>query len=62
MNVAAPAPARILIVEDEVAIRELLIVNLAHAGHTVIEAVDAAEAIRQIDVQRPDLQIGRAHV
>lgn len=57
MNVAAPAPARILIVEDEVAIRELLIVNLAHAGHTVIEAANAAEASSQIGTQRPDLLI-----
>lgn len=57
MNAAVSAPARILIVEDEAAIRELLVVNLSHAGHTVIEAVDAAEAIRQIDVQRPDLLV-----
>lgn len=57
MNVAAPAPARILIVEDEVAIRELLVVNLSHAGHTVIEAANAAEASSQIGTQRPDLLI-----
>ncbi|MDO4681559.1 MAG: phosphate regulon transcriptional regulator PhoB [Lautropia sp.] len=57
MNAAVSAPARILIVEDEAAIRELLVVNLTHAGHTVIEAVDAAEAIRQIEVQRPDLLV-----
>ena len=47
--------ARILIVEDEPAIRELVSVNLRHAGYTVSEA-DTAEAARiQIDNRLPDL-------
>ncbi len=38
--------ARILIVEDEPAIRELVAVNLRHAGY-LVEAVDSAEAARE---------------
>ena len=46
---------RILIVEDEPAIRELVSVNLRHAGYTVSEA-DTAEAARiQLDNRLPDL-------
>ena len=46
---------RILIVEDEPAIRELVSVNLRHAGYIVSEA-DTAEAARiQIDNRLPDL-------
>lgn len=60
--------ARILIVEDEPAIRELLAVNLRHAGHLVsgVESAEAAQA--HLDATVPDLivldwmQIGRAHV
>jgi two-component system phosphate regulon response regulator PhoB len=47
--------ARILIVEDEPAIRELLGVNLRHAGYAPT-AVDSAEAARkQLDNALPDL-------
>jgi two-component system phosphate regulon response regulator PhoB len=47
--------ARILIVEDEPAICELLMVNLRHAGYSPT-AVDSAEAARaQIDKAPPDL-------
>jgi two-component system phosphate regulon response regulator PhoB len=48
-------PSRILIVEDEPAIRELLVVNLRHAGYTT-QAVESAEAARAlIDAALPDL-------
>ncbi len=50
-------PARILIVEDEAAIRELLVLNLEHAGHSVIESASAAEAIRQMSERLPDLLV-----
>lgn len=48
-------PARILIVEDEPAIRELISVNLRHAGFEPIEAADASQARREIDAALPDL-------
>lgn len=48
-------PARILIVEDEPAIRDLITVNLRHAGFEPIEAADAGQARREIDTALPDL-------
>ena len=48
-------PARILIVEDEPAIRDLISVNLRHAGYEPIEAADADQARRHIDAALPDL-------
>jgi two-component system phosphate regulon response regulator PhoB len=48
-------PAKILIVEDEPAIRELVSVNLRHAGHDVEQAHDAASARQRIDTSLPDL-------
>ena len=48
-------PARILIVEDEPAIRNLITVNLSHAGFEPVEAADANEARREIDSVLPDL-------
>lgn len=47
--------AKILIVEDEPAIRELLALNLRHAGFEPIHAPDAASARRAIDAVLPDL-------
>ena len=47
--------ARILIVEDEPAIRELLRINLHHAGFTV-DATDGVDgALATISINRPDL-------
>jgi two-component system phosphate regulon response regulator PhoB len=47
--------ARILIVEDEPAIRELLRINLHHAGFTV-DATDGVDgALAAISINRPDL-------
>ncbi len=46
---------QILIVEDEPAIRELLAVNLRHAGYAALQAPDAATARRMIDAALPDL-------
>lgn len=47
--------ARILVVEDEAAIAELLAMNLRHAGHEVSLAADAAQAQREVDGVLPDL-------
>src|SRR5699024_200637 len=50
-------PASILIVEDEPAIRELLELNLRHAGYLTSSA-DSAEAARaQLETTLPDLLI-----
>jgi two-component system phosphate regulon response regulator PhoB len=47
--------ARILVVEDEPAIRELVAVNLRHAGYSVGEAGSAEDARAQLDAAPPDL-------
>ena len=47
--------ARILIVEDEPAIGELLALNLRHAGFVPLQAGDVATARRAIDDELPDL-------
>jgi len=49
--------AQVLIVEDEPAIRELLAVNLRHAGFEPVHAHDVATARRLIDAALPDLLI-----
>jgi two-component system, OmpR family, phosphate regulon response regulator PhoB len=48
---------RILIVEDEPAIRELLALNLRHAGFEPVPAGDAESAASQIDAMLPDLVV-----
>ncbi|KAF4530615.1 hypothetical protein B566_EDAN018712, partial [Ephemera danica] len=51
-----PAPmSRILIVEDEEAIAELMSMNLRHAGHEVVVAPQAAQAQAALDAVLPDL-------
>jgi two-component system phosphate regulon response regulator PhoB len=47
--------ARILVVEDEPAIRELVALNLRHAGYSVSEAESAEQARAQLDAALPDL-------
>jgi two-component system, OmpR family, phosphate regulon response regulator PhoB len=47
--------ATILIIEDESSIRELIAMNLRHAGFVPVSAPDAATATRQIDAVLPDL-------
>ncbi len=49
--------AQILIVEDEPAIRELIAVNLRHAGYTPLQAGDAVAARKLIDSALPDLVV-----
>jgi len=45
----------VLVVEDEPAIAELLMVNLRHNGFTPLWAEDGAAAQRELDAQLPDL-------
>jgi len=47
--------SRILVVEDEAAIAELLAINLRHAGHEVVLAGDGAQAQIEVDAVLPDL-------
>jgi len=48
-------PLNVLIVEDEVAIQELIAVNLESAGHHVLRAADAEQALTIIRQTLPDL-------
>jgi two-component system phosphate regulon response regulator PhoB len=49
--------SRILVVEDELAIAELVAINLRHAGHEVAIAVDAEQAVAEVDAVLPDLVV-----
>lgn len=63
MNQAAAEPARerirqkILVVEDEGDIRELIRYNLAQEGFAVEEAGDGAEALERVQRRAPDLLV-----
>ena len=46
---------RVLIVEDELAIAELIQVNLKHGGFSPVVAYDSVEAQREIDAVLPDV-------
>jgi len=47
--------ARILVIEDDIASRELMKYLLGHAGHVVLSADDGAEGLRLALEQEPDL-------
>ncbi len=47
--------SRVLVVEDEAAIAELIAINLRHAGHAVTLATDAEQAQAAVDDVLPDL-------
>lgn len=47
--------SRVLVVEDESAIAELIAINLRHAGHEVVLAGDAQAAQVEVDRVLPDL-------
>jgi len=49
--------SRILVVEDESAIAELVAINLRHAGFEVVLAADAEQAQAEVDRVVPDLVI-----
>ncbi|MCK0510067.1 phosphate regulon transcriptional regulator PhoB [Aromatoleum buckelii] len=48
-------PANILLVEDELAIQELIAASLSRAGHRVVRASDAEEAAQRLRDALPDL-------
>ncbi len=50
-----PGKKKILIVEDEPDIRELVRYNLEHAGYRVVEADDGETALRQVRGEQPAL-------
>ena len=47
--------AKILLVEDEPAIQELLAFNVKQCGYSAIQAIDAATALEQVNRELPDL-------
>ena len=49
--------SRIVVVEDEGAIAELIAINLRHAGHVVTIAANAEQARHEIDAMLPDLVV-----
>jgi two-component system phosphate regulon response regulator PhoB len=49
--------ARILVVEDETAIAELVAINLRHSGYEVTVAADAGQAQAAVDAVLPDLVV-----
>ena len=49
--------SRVLVVEDEPAIAELIAVNLRHAGFEAALAADAAQARASVDAALPDLVV-----
>lgn len=49
--------SRVLVVEDETAIAELVAINLRHAGHEVTVAVDAQSALESVAGVLPDLVV-----
>jgi two-component system phosphate regulon response regulator PhoB len=48
-------PAKILVVEDEPAIQELIGLNLAQSGHLAVMADSAEQALERIQQELPDL-------
>src|SRR3982750_3669646 len=57
-NVPDKTPeARLLVVDDEPSIRELLTASLRFAGFEVVPAADGAEALKLAEQHRPDLVV-----
>ncbi|MCQ2358998.1 MAG: response regulator transcription factor [Phascolarctobacterium sp.] len=47
--------AKILVADDEQSIREILRIYLENEGYEVLEAEDGADALRKIELDKPDL-------
>lgn len=48
-------PKKILVVEDDKFLRELIIRGLKKEGFEVVQAIDGEEGIKKIEEERPDL-------
>ena len=48
---------KVLVVDDEDAIRDLIVFNLTQQGFETLEAADGLEAIKQVETGKPDLII-----
>jgi DNA-binding response OmpR family regulator len=48
-------PAKILVVEDDKFLRELITQKLKREGHDVREAVDGEDGVRKIEEEKPDI-------
>jgi len=55
LKLATPFPGRVLIVEDEAELAEVLEYNLIRNGFDVVVAADGLEACRLISREKPDL-------
>ena len=59
---ALPAPSRILIVDDDPMISQLVVDMLGMDGHDVDTAVDGMEALEKLQTQRYDLIVTDLHM
>lgn len=48
---------KVLIAEDEAAIREFIVINLQRSGYEVVEAADGEEAVNQYEKENGDIDI-----
>jgi len=53
---------RVLIAEDEAAIREFIVINLRRGGYDVVEAEDGARALELYDACDGDIDVGNGIV
>ncbi len=47
--------AKVLLIDDDVSLLEVLGLSLGDAGHTTIQAVDGAEGVRRVHADAPDI-------
>jgi CheY-like chemotaxis protein len=57
MEIEPRTPARLLVIEDDPLVREMLADALGSSGYAVIAAPDGREAVRRCRVERVDLVI-----